>query len=94
MDTREEIRSREEIPMEEEENGRYLEDRRDMEVVKGRDMTDIGLGIVILPGGDQTPEADRSLEEEMDFGEIDRGHRTGLQISRGALDVNVMLVSR
>ena len=57
-------------------------------------MMDIGLGIGILPGGDQTLEADRSLEEEMDFGEIDRGHRAGLQISRGALDVNVVRVSR
>ena len=57
-------------------------------------MTDIVHGIVILPGGDQTPEADRSLEEEMDFGEIDRGHQTRLQISRGALDANVMLVSK
>ena len=80
--------------MEEEEKDRYLEDRRDMEVVKGRDMTDIVLGIVILPGGDQTPEADQSLEEEMDFREIDREHQIELQISRSALDANVKLVSR
>ena len=96
MDTREEAHFKEETLMEEEETGRYLEGRRDMEAVEGRDMMDIVLGIVImiLPGGDQTPEADRSLEEEMDFGEIDHGHQARLRNFCGALDADVMLVSR
>ena len=80
--------------MDKEEKDLCLEDRRGMEAMIDRDMMDIVLGIVIRLGGDQIPEAGRSLEEEMDFGEIDRGHQIELQISRSALDANVKLVSR
>ena len=61
-----------------------------MEEMIDRRMVDI----VILPGGDQTPEEDRIPETEKDFGEIDRGHQARLQISRSALDADVMLVNR
>ena len=94
VDTREEAHSREENRMDEEEKDRYLEDRRDMEEMIDRDMMDIVRGIGIRLGYDWIPEADQILEEEMDSGEIDRGHQTGIQISRGALDANVILVSK
>ena len=61
-----------------------------MEEMIDRGMVDI----VILPGGDQTPEEDRIPEIEKDFGEIDRGHQTELQTSRDVLDVNVIPVNR
>ena len=90
MDIREGVHSREESLMDKEEKDRYLEDRRDMEEMIDRSMVDI----VILPGGDQTPEEDRIPETEKDFGEIDRGHQARLRIFRDALDADVMLVNR
>ena len=90
MDIGEEIHSREESRMDEEEKDRYLEDRRDMEEMIDRSMVDI----VILLGGDQTPEEDRIPEAEKDSGEIDRGHQTEFKISRDMFDVNVIPVSR
>ena len=70
MDIGEEILSRGESRMDEEEKDRYLEDR-DMEEMIDHDMMDIVLGIVVLLGEDQIPEADRIPEAEKDSGEID-----------------------
>ena len=79
--------------MDEEERDRYLEDQ-DMEEMIDRDMMDIVQGIGILHGEDQIPEVDQIPEAEMDSGEIDRGHQTGIQTSRGVLDVSALLVNK
>ena len=81
------------MDMEEMDKGLCLEDR-DTEEMIDRDMMDIVLGIVILLGRDQIPEADRTPEAEKDSGKIDRGHQTQLQISRDVLDVSAKLVNK
>ena len=91
MDTSEGILSKERSLMEEEESDLCPEE--DMEVVTDQDMI-VPLFVILPLFGDLTPEADQSLEEETDFVGIDRGHQTGLQISRNVLDISVKLAKR